>query len=72
MEKQMKTEAIEGHKVEILRREDGREELWIDGHRRKFFVTEKGYILNDDAFSPPQKTLIKAVENYLRKYSNSK
>lgn len=57
--------SIEGHAVEIRRHED-REELWIDGERRKFFVTPDGYTLHADAYARPQKTLIEAVKNYLR------
>ena len=54
--------------VEIHRR-DGREELWIEGERRRFFRTDDGYTLFDDAYAPPQETLLEAAENYLRKYS---
>lgn len=58
------THIIEGHTVEIRR--NGKEELWIDGIRRKFFVYDDGYNLFDDAYAPPQRTLLKAVEAYLR------
>ena len=51
--------------MEIRQRED-REELWIDGARRRFFVTKDGYTLNADAYAPPAKTLMEAVKNYLR------
>jgi hypothetical protein len=56
---------LEGHAVEIRERE-GNEELWIDGERRKFFVTPDGYTIHADAYAPPQKTLLEAVKNYLR------
>ena len=56
---------IEGHSVEIRRHED-REELWLDGERRKFFVTPDGYTLHADAYAPPARTLMEAVKNYLR------
>lgn len=56
---------IEGHSVEIRRRDD-QEELWIDGERRKFFVTPDGYTLHADAYARPQKTLMDAVKNWLR------
>jgi hypothetical protein len=56
---------LEGHLVEIRERE-GNEELWIDGERQKFFVTPDGYTLHADAYVRPQKTLLAAVENYLR------
>jgi hypothetical protein len=55
---------IEGHTVEIRQRDD-REELWIDGERRRFFVTRDGYTLHADAYAPPAKTLMEAVKNYL-------
>jgi hypothetical protein len=57
--------ALEGHAVEIRERE-GKEELWINGERRKFFVTPDGYTLHADAYARPQKTLLEAVKNYLR------
>lgn len=59
------THTVEGHAVEIRKRED-RDELWINGERRKFFVTPDGYTLHSDAYAPPQKTLMEAVKNYLR------
>ena len=59
--------SVEGHAVEIRERE-GNEELWIDGERQRFFVTEDGYTLHADAYVPPQKTLLQAVKNYLRKH----
>jgi hypothetical protein len=55
---------LEGHVVEIRERE-GDEELWIDGERRKFFVTPDGYTLHADAYVRPHKTLLEAVKNYL-------
>jgi hypothetical protein len=58
--------SIEGHEVEIRKRE-GQEELWIDGVRRKFFVNEGGYNLNDAAYERPYKSLLEAVQSYLRK-----
>ncbi|MFA7441277.1 MAG: hypothetical protein WCZ66_09970 [Sphingomonadaceae bacterium] len=57
---------LEGYTVEI-RILDGKEQLWIDGMRRKFFVTQDGYTLHADAFAPPQKTLLGAVKQYLEK-----
>lgn len=56
---------LEGHAVEIRERE-GNEELWIDGERRKFFVTPDGYTIHADAYARPTKTLLEAVKNYLR------
>lgn len=61
---------IHGHAVAILRRKD-REELWIDGIRRRYIKTDEGYNLYDDAYEPPQKSLIDAVELYLHKYPGS-
>lgn len=55
---------LHGHVVAIRERE-GNEELWIDGERRKFFVTPDGYTLHADAYVRPQKTLLEAVKNYL-------
>ena len=57
---------IEGHTVEI-RRTDDREELWIDGRRRRFFRTPDGYTLNDDAYVKPFKSLYDATASYLNK-----
>ena len=57
---------IKGHNVEI-RRTENKEELWIDGVRRKFFVTEDGYNLHAAAYERPYKTLLEAVQNYLEK-----
>lgn len=58
---------IKGHTVEI-RRSEKKEELWIDGVRRKFFVNKDGYTLHDAAFDRPYKSLQEAVEHYLEKY----
>lgn len=58
---------IKGHTVEIRKREN-KEELWIDGVRRKFFVNKNGYTLHEAAFDPPYKSLREAVEHYLEKY----
>ena len=58
---------VEDHSVEIRQRE-GNEELWIDGVRQRFFVTQDGYTLHADAYARPQKTLLEAVRNYLRKH----
>lgn len=57
---------IKGRSIQI-RSLEGREDLWIDGVRRKFHQTERGYTLYDDAYSPPQKSLIHAVKAYLEK-----
>jgi len=62
---------VEGHSVEI-RKQEGREELWIDAVRRRFFVTDDGYNLNDDAYAPPHKTLYAAAKAYLQKISRNK
>ncbi len=59
---------IEGHSVEIRKRK-GKEELWIDGVRRRFFVTEDGYNLHEDAYALPQKSLLEAAKHYLDKTS---
>lgn len=58
---------IAGRAVEI-RRQEGREELWIDGIRHKFFASADGYNLYVAAHTPPQKTLLDAVKTYLRKH----
>ena len=58
--------SVEGHSVEIRKRNDT-EELWIDGTRRRFFLTQDGYTLHADAYERPQKTLLQSVMNYLRK-----
>ena len=61
---------IEGHAVQIRKREDN-EELWIDGTRRRFFLTQDGYTLHADAYARPQKSLLQAVKDYLRKRPNT-
>lgn len=61
---------VEGHSVEIRQREGKKEELWIDGERQRFFVTDDGYTLHADAYVRPQKSLLQAVRNYLRKHPN--
>lgn len=60
---------IKDHTVEIRKVED-KEELWIDGVRRKFFVNKDGYTLHDAAYDPPFKSLKEAVEDYLEKNPN--
>jgi hypothetical protein len=59
---------IEGHSVEIRTR-DGHEELWLDGTRRKFFATDQGYTLHEDAYVRPFKSLREAAEAYLKRLS---
>ena len=59
---------IEGHSVQ-LRSLEGREELWIDGVRRKLYQTERGYTLYDDAYSSPKKSAVEAARSYLRSVS---
>jgi hypothetical protein len=55
---------IGSHSIEIRKRAET-QELWIDGVRRKFAKTERGYVLHDNAYVPPTKTLLEAVEAYL-------
>ena len=51
---------LRGHIIE--RRIVGdREELWIDGIRKRFLRSEQGYNLYDDAYRPPQPTLMEAA-----------
>ncbi len=59
--------SIEGHTVEIRQGEAKAQELWIDGRRRTFFLTEKGYVLPEAAYVRPTETLLDAVKSYLRK-----
>ena len=61
---------IAGHAVEI-RRSGDREELRIDGRRRRFFVNRHGYRLYDNAYVPPTKTLLEAVRAYLLRGSRT-
>lgn len=56
---------IEGHSVRIVRGID-REELWIDGKRRRFFKNSGGYVLADNAYVPAEESLLEAVRLYLR------
>jgi hypothetical protein len=65
-DRQVERHKIAGHSVEIRKRDD-REELWIDGVRKRFFVTDSGYRLNDNAYAPPTRTLLEAVEGLLKK-----
>ncbi|MGQ0445039.1 MAG: hypothetical protein ACT4O2_07925 [Beijerinckiaceae bacterium] len=64
---QIERHQIEGHAVEI-RKYPEKEELWIDGERRKFAANQHGYILFDNMFVPPHKTLLDAVKAYLEKH----
>lgn len=57
---------VEGHSVRI-RKEGDKEELWIDGTRRRFSVTKDGYTLHEDAYAPPQKSLLEAAKAYLKR-----
>jgi hypothetical protein len=63
-----KTEAdehdIEGHLVRIVS-DSEREELWIDGVRRRFFKNSGGYVLFDSAYVPARELLVDAVRDYL-------
>ncbi len=63
---QDKAEAFErhGHGV-VIAGEGGAATLLIDGVRRRFYVSEKGYVLHDDAYRPPAPTLRRAVEAHL-------
>ena len=62
---------IAGHAVEVRRHGD-REELRIDGRRRRFFVNRHGYRLYDNAYVPPTETLLEAVRAYLLRGSRSR
>ena len=53
----------QGHVIRIVGNE-GREKLWIDGVRRSFFVSDDGYNLREDAYAPPQETLLDAAKRY--------
>ena len=55
---------VDGHRVRIVRVED-REELWIDGRRRKFVTNSGGYVLMDNAYVPARASLLDAVRAYL-------
>ncbi len=59
---------FQDHVVRIVVRER-HDELWIDGTRRKYFVTDDGFTLHDDAYAPPQKTLLEAVKCYCERPS---
>ena len=59
---------FEGHSIQI-RKVEGKEQLWIDGVRRRFFVSDDGYNLDDDAYASPQKSLIEAVKAFINKIS---
>jgi hypothetical protein len=62
---------VDGHSVRIVRGLD-REELWIDGTRRRFFKYPGGYVLADNAFVPPQETLLEAARDYLKQAEREK
>ena len=62
---------IEGHSVQI-RKEGDAEQLRIDGVRRRFFMTRDGYNLSDDAYTPPQASLLEAVKAYLKREAAGK
>jgi hypothetical protein len=56
---------IDGHQIRIVRDGD-QERLWIDGERRRFFKYAQGYVLADNAYVPPSKSLVDAVGTYLK------
>lgn len=61
---------VGGHEIAVRGAPGVDEELWIDGERRQFFVTSGGYHLLDDAYRPPEKTLIDAARAYIERRAN--
>lgn len=57
---------IQGHSIQIHKKGELKK-LYIDGERYIFFSSKDGFNLDKDAYSPPQKSLLKAVELYLKK-----
>ena len=54
------------HMIRIF--DDGtRCQLWIDGKKRRFFQTEDGFNLFDQAYEQPHGTLLKAAQAALSK-----
>ena len=64
MESRRGEQRYRGYVIRIIRHED-HEELWIDGVRCSFFATAEGYNLRDDAYAPPQQTLLEAAQRYI-------
>jgi len=62
---------VDGHSVRIVRGRD-HEELWINGTRRRFFKYAQGYVLADNAFVPPQQSLLDAASGYLKQAEREK
>ena len=62
---------VEGRSVRILSGPD-REELWIDGTRRRFFKTSGGYVLADNAYVPAHATLLEAARGYIKQAEPAK
>lgn len=56
---------IDGHKV-VIRKEGDIELLLVDDKPRKFYKSEDGYILNDNIYAAPVKSLLEAVKNQLK------
>ncbi|MDH3891824.1 MAG: hypothetical protein OEV49_12130 [candidate division Zixibacteria bacterium] len=56
---------VEGHAVQI-RKEGDVERLLVDGIPRRFFMRGGGYVLYDNAYATPQKTLLAAVKEQLQ------
>ncbi len=57
---------IEGHSVRIVEGED-RRNLLIDGRPYRFFETDDGFTLRDDAYATPRKSLLDAAKALLRR-----
>ncbi len=56
---------IEGHSIQI-RKEGNVEQLLIDSIPQRFFMRNDSYVLFDNAYATPQKTLIEAVKIHLQ------
>lgn len=58
-----KKHEIAGHSIHI-KKEGGAERLFIDGKQRKYIKNDAGYVLRDNIYEKPHKTLIEAVKIY--------
>ena len=62
---------IQGHSIQI-RKEGNVEQLFIDGIPKKHFKNDAGYVLHDNIYEEPHKSLIEAVKIHLQRASKKR
>lgn len=56
---------IQGHSIQI-RKEGNVEQLFVDGIPQRFYERNGSYVLYDNAYATPQKSLVEAVKIHLQ------